>query len=158
MGDEHNVVSGQGRKVNKDKSTLYSPSIFIMRNTEGKRMCFYPYRLCALVQKLHYAFLPFKMFSNKNKYILINSKNSIIWYKKYLLSFLPNFSLTLWDFAAQWGFFSKYLLMHSVPLCPCNGFYILLQVWPRSCYAAWAWKCPGSCIGKNQMLNYQLVK
>ena len=36
MGDQHNVVSGQGRKVNRAKSTLSSPSICLMRHIEGQ--------------------------------------------------------------------------------------------------------------------------
>ena len=35
MGEEHNVVFGQGLKVNRAKSTLTSPSICLMRHIEG---------------------------------------------------------------------------------------------------------------------------
>ena len=34
MGEEHNVVFGQGPKVNKAKSTPTSPSICLMRHIE----------------------------------------------------------------------------------------------------------------------------
>ena len=34
MGEEHNVVFGQGPKVNKAKSTPTSPSICLMRHKE----------------------------------------------------------------------------------------------------------------------------
>ena len=36
MGDQHNVVSGQGCKVNRAKSTLSPPSIIFMRHREGE--------------------------------------------------------------------------------------------------------------------------
>ena len=36
MGDKHIVVSGQGRKVSRAKSTLSSPSICLMRHKEGE--------------------------------------------------------------------------------------------------------------------------
>ena len=36
MGEEHNVVFGQGPKVNKAKSTPTSPSICLMRHIEGE--------------------------------------------------------------------------------------------------------------------------
>ena len=36
MGEEHNVVFGQGLKVNRAKSTLSSPSICLMRHIEGE--------------------------------------------------------------------------------------------------------------------------
>ena len=36
MGEEHNVVFGQGPKVNKAKSTPTSPSICLMRHLEGE--------------------------------------------------------------------------------------------------------------------------
>ena len=35
MGEEHNVVFGQGLKVNRAKSTLTSPSICLMRHIGG---------------------------------------------------------------------------------------------------------------------------
>ena len=35
MGEEHNVVFGQGLKVNGATSTLTSPSICLMRHIEG---------------------------------------------------------------------------------------------------------------------------
>ena len=36
MGEEHNVVSGQGPKVNRAKSTLSSLSLCLMRHIEGE--------------------------------------------------------------------------------------------------------------------------
>ena len=36
MGEEHNVVFGQGLKVNRATSTLSSPSICLMRHIEGE--------------------------------------------------------------------------------------------------------------------------
>ena len=36
MGEEHNVVFGQGPKVNRAKSTLTSPTICLMRHKEGE--------------------------------------------------------------------------------------------------------------------------
>ena len=36
MGEEQNVVFGQGPKVNRAKSTLTSPSICLMRHKEGE--------------------------------------------------------------------------------------------------------------------------
>ena len=36
MGEVHNVVFGQGPKVNKAKSTPTSPSICLMRHKEGE--------------------------------------------------------------------------------------------------------------------------
>ena len=36
MGEEHNVVFGQGLKVNRAKSTLTSPSLCLMRHIEGE--------------------------------------------------------------------------------------------------------------------------
>ena len=36
MGEEHNVVFGQGPRVNRAKSTLTSSSICLMRHMEGE--------------------------------------------------------------------------------------------------------------------------
>ena len=36
MGEEHNVVFGQGPRVNRAKSTLTSPTICLMRHMEGE--------------------------------------------------------------------------------------------------------------------------
>ena len=36
MGEEHNVVFGQGQKVNRATSTLSTPSICLMRHIEGE--------------------------------------------------------------------------------------------------------------------------
>ena len=36
MGEEHNVVFGQGLKVNRATSTLSSPSLCLMRHIEGE--------------------------------------------------------------------------------------------------------------------------
>ena len=57
MVEEHNVVFGQGPKVNRAKSTLTSPSICLMRHMEGEVGVLLALLTLAPVQKLHCALL-----------------------------------------------------------------------------------------------------
>jgi len=59
MGEDYNVVLGQGLKVNKAKSTLSSPSICLMRHIEGEEIVLVALLTFEPLSK-NYALLPLK--------------------------------------------------------------------------------------------------